>query len=294
MLDIYRAGEIDLFENLDIVHIRLLVESSVSLTAAELERHQGNMLEISRDAIVSSLSPSLPPSLPLSVVYRGQSRTPGVERLYPRGSELERVTHHLPHLLGAQELVARLKLGRTSQAQSALGARLPITTPCLKKRVSRSAGAPRTARRRSAGTLEDHPLDTHCEPSAPYCWILEILCCTPKGRRALLRIPPTEGQSVCLCWEHSKPKGPKGLAEGLRVEVPHAPCPDALDARAARSIRKLVERVPKGPCIDKARERAGGDAGLVPHPDAGRVDMVEPNVVQETAARFAHHGSFFW
>ena len=26
MLSIYRAGEIDLFENLDIVHIRLLVE----------------------------------------------------------------------------------------------------------------------------------------------------------------------------------------------------------------------------------------------------------------------------
>ena len=32
--------------------------------------------------------------------------------------------------------------------------------------------------------------------------------CTPKGRRALLRIPSTEGRSVCLCWEHSKPKGP--------------------------------------------------------------------------------------
>jgi hypothetical protein len=31
-----------------------------------------------------------------------------------------------------------------------------------------------------------------------------------KGRRALLRIPSTEGRSVCLCWEHSKPKGPKG------------------------------------------------------------------------------------
>ena len=29
MLSIYRAGEIDLFENLDIVHIRLLVEGQV-------------------------------------------------------------------------------------------------------------------------------------------------------------------------------------------------------------------------------------------------------------------------
>ena len=45
--------------------------------------------------------------------------------------------------------------------------------------------------------LEDHPLDTHCEPSAIYCWILEILYCTPKGRRALLRIP-TSGRAKCL------------------------------------------------------------------------------------------------
>ena len=32
------------------------------------------------------------------------------------------------------------------------------------------------------------PKGTHCEPSALYCWILEILYCTPKGRRALLRM----------------------------------------------------------------------------------------------------------
>ena len=37
--------------------------------------------------------------------------------------------------------------------------------------------------------------------------------CDPKGRRALLRVPSTEGRSVCLCWEHSKPKGPKGKSE---------------------------------------------------------------------------------
>ena len=48
------------------------------------------------------------------------------------------------------------------------------------------------------------------KPSALYCWILEILYCAPKGRRALLRIPSTEGRSVCLCWAKSKPKGPKG------------------------------------------------------------------------------------
>jgi hypothetical protein len=33
----------------------------------------------------------------------------------------------------------------------------------------------------------------------------------------LLRIPSTEGRSVCLSWEHSKPqrpKGPKGPKHG--------------------------------------------------------------------------------
>ena len=33
---------------------------------------------------------------------------------------------------------------------------------------------------------------------------------SPKGCRALLRIPSTEGRSVCLCWAPSKPQGPKG------------------------------------------------------------------------------------
>ena len=45
--------------------------------------------------------------------------------------------------------------------------------------------------------LEDHPLHTHCEPSALYCWILEIRYCTPKERRASLRIPTT-GRATCL------------------------------------------------------------------------------------------------
>ena len=55
--------------------------------------------------------------------------------------------------------------------------------------------------------------------SALYCWILEILYCKSKGRRALLRISSTEGRSVCLCWAPSKSEGPKGSlqekAEGL-------------------------------------------------------------------------------
>ena len=42
--------------------------------------------------------------------------------------------------------------------------------------------------------LEDHPLATHSEPSALYCWILKILYCNPKGRRALLWIPSTKGE----------------------------------------------------------------------------------------------------
>ena len=46
--------------------------------------------------------------------------------------------------------------------------------------------------------LEDHPLDARREPSALYCWILEFLYCDPKGRRALLRIPSTEGRGVRL------------------------------------------------------------------------------------------------
>ena len=58
--------------------------------------------------------------------------------------------------------------------------------------------------------LKGHPSGTHREPSALYCWILEILYCNPKGRRALLRIPSTEGRSVCLCWSKSKPNGTKG------------------------------------------------------------------------------------
>ena len=40
----------------------------------------------------------------------------------------------------------------------------------------------------------------------------EILYCDPKGRRALLRTPSTEGRRVCLCWAPSKPKGPQGRA----------------------------------------------------------------------------------
>jgi len=46
--------------------------------------------------------------------------------------------------------------------------------------------------------------------SALQGWILEILCCDPKGSRAFLRILSTEGRGVGLCWEKSKHKGPNG------------------------------------------------------------------------------------
>jgi len=32
----------------------------------------------------------------------------------------------------------------------------------------------------------------------------------------LLRIPSTEGRSVCLCWAKSKPKGPKVKGKDLK------------------------------------------------------------------------------
>jgi len=54
--------------------------------------------------------------------------------------------------------------------------------------------------------------------AALYCWILEILYCDPKGRRALLRTPSTEGRSVCLCGAPSKSKGPKGGVGGGHLE----------------------------------------------------------------------------
>jgi hypothetical protein len=58
--------------------------------------------------------------------------------------------------------------------------------------------------------------------SALYCWILEILYYNPKGRRALLRIPSTEGRSVCLCWAKSKPKGPQGKIIDLNMALVRA------------------------------------------------------------------------
>ena len=64
--------------------------------------------------------------------------------------------------------------------------------PCVVQIWSRPRGTPRG--RKPAYSTE---------------WILEILYCSPKGRRALLRIPSTEGRSGCLCWAKSKPKGPK-------------------------------------------------------------------------------------
>ena len=43
-----------------------------------------------------------------------------------------------------------------------------------------------------------------------YCWILEILYCNPKGRRALLRIPTTEGCCLQEYLAHNKTPTPLG------------------------------------------------------------------------------------
>ena len=64
----------------------------------------------------------------------------------------------------------------------------------------------------SHAPLEDHPLDPRCEPSALEGWVLEIICCDPKGNRAVLRILFTEGRGVRL-WALSTPKGPEWEGE---------------------------------------------------------------------------------
>ena len=54
------------------------------------------------------------------------------------------------------------------------------------------------------------PLAARREPSALEGWILEVLHCNLKGKRAFLWILFTERRGVRLCWALSKPEGPKG------------------------------------------------------------------------------------
>jgi len=74
-------------------------------------------------------------------------------------------------------------------------------------------------------------------------WILEILYCNLNGRMALLRVPSTVGRSVCLCWEHSIPKGPK-VPEALPRSPPLA-SPTSL-------TRSLSPNPPEGVANDNA------------------------------------------
>ena len=90
---------------------------------------------------------------------------------------------------------------------------------------------------------------------------LEILYCDPKGRRALLRVPSTVGRSVCLCWEHSKHKGPKGPSfappseiafememEGAKPFVPDPPIPQRrLNSWGPISVLLYYIRAYEGP-----------------------------------------------
>ena len=48
----------------------------------------------------------------------------------------------------------------------------------------------------SHAPLEDHPLDPRHAPSPLEGWILEILCCDPKGNRAFLQTLLWEGEDV--------------------------------------------------------------------------------------------------
>ena len=68
------------------------------------------------------------------------------------------------------------------------------------------------------------PSHTMQKKSSGNPWVFTCICAfkkddLKKGSRnvqkcqkchSLLRVPSTEGRSVCLCWEHSKPKGPTG------------------------------------------------------------------------------------
>ena len=106
----------------------------------------------------------------------------------------------------------------------------------------------------SYAPLEDHPLAIHCETSALYCWILEILCCNPKGRRALMRVPSTEWRSVGLCWEHSNTKGPEG-SKGPQAfsHSPRAICTVLLDPLGPLLQSERTQDFSAGPVYGRAK-----------------------------------------
>ena len=66
----------------------------------------------------------------------------------------------------------------------------------------------------------------------------EIFCCDPKGHRALLRIPSTEGRGVRLCSALSKPKGPKG---GFKRK-------ESASSSWDSSIHRILHRISPGGC----------------------------------------------
>jgi len=69
----------------------------------------------------------------------------------------------------------------------------------------------------SHAPLENHPLDARREPSAPY---LEILCCDPKGHRALLGSRLRKGEVFAYVGRiHNL----KDLKASLRLPTPPPP-----------------------------------------------------------------------
>mmetsp|Transcript_10617 Transcript_10617/g.24888 ORF Transcript_10617/g.24888 Transcript_10617/m.24888 type:complete len:207 (-) Transcript_10617:61-681(-) len=85
-------------------------------------------------------------------------------------------------------------------------------------------------------------------------------------------------------------EGSEVLAEGCGIEMAHAPGRDALDAREARALGKVVQRFLERHRVDEGWQRAFGDAQLAAHPDGGRKGVVRLDVLLEAAARFAHRG----
>ena len=77
------------------------------------------------------------------------------------------------------------------------------------------------------------PKGPHREPSALNCWILEILYCDLKGRRALLRVPSTVGRSVCLLYVglHQNLEDLKDLLQDLK---------DLISCKRGITVRRQV------------------------------------------------------
>ena len=66
------------------------------------------------------------------------------------------------------------------------------------------------------------PLATHCEPSALYCWILEILYCNPKERVQGFAVDPDYWKGEVFAYVYvGLPQNLKDLKEHTHTEGHH-------------------------------------------------------------------------